>query len=274
MSGKRAASKHKQAGFTMVEMLTVTAVLVVVMGVVFSYTARLQRAYKTEETRVDATEEARTFLDGLARELHQAGYPSHDMFAASILASPANNDSRVAAGLVKVSASDLWFEADIDNDGVVESVRYTLYDYAGGVATASSTCPCSLRRSQVQKANNTAPTSQNTNYTSELDRVVNSAGLGAGGGALTISGNTIGINNQSLSLDTLYSNYKSAPLFIAYDQNGAIISLPVDLSSNPSVMSTIRSVGININLLAESVDAQTNVQPALSMRETVKITSY
>jgi len=51
-----------------------------VLGIVFSYIGRLQRVYKTEETKVDATQEARTLLDSLQRELHQAGFPGHNMY--------------------------------------------------------------------------------------------------------------------------------------------------------------------------------------------------
>ena len=270
-------NKHKaqgQAGFTLIEMLAVSAVLVLLMGVVFTYVAKLQRTYKTEETKVDTTEEARTYLDGLTRELHQAGYPSKNMFAPGVLASPSNNDSRVAAGLVKVSASEIWFEGDIDNDGVVESVRYTLVDNAGNAITTASVCPCSLKRSQVTKANNTAPTAQGSNYTSELDRVINSAGLGAGGGSLTITGNTVALNGSSISLDTLYTAYKGVQLFTAYDSSGNVVTLPVDLTSNATAVASIKSVAINVNLLTEIADMQNNVQPALSMRETVRITTY
>lgn len=263
-----------EAGFTLIEMLAVSAVLVLLMGVVFTYVGKMQRTYRAEETKVDTTEETRTFLDGLARELHQAGYPSKNMYAPGLLLATSNNDSRVAVGLVKVSASDLWFEGDIDGDGVVESIRYTLYDNAGNTISNASVCPCALKRSQIVKANNTAPTAQATNYTSELDRVINSGGLGAGGGALTITGNTVTLAGSSLSLDTLYAAYKTPQLFTAFDSSGNVVALPVDITSNATSMASIKSVAINVNLLAETVDAQTNTQAALSMRETVRIATY
>ena len=262
------------AGFTLIEMLVVATVLVVLMGVVFSYVGKMQRTYKAEETKVDATEETRTFFDGLARELHQAGYPSKNMYAPGLLLATSNNDSRVAVGLVKVSASDLWFEGDIDGDGVVESIRYTLFDNAGNTISNASVCPCTLKRSQIVKANNTAPTAQATNYTSELDRVINSGGLGAGGGALTITGNTVSLAGASLSLDTLYSAYKTPQLFTAFDSSGTVVALPVDLTSNAIAVTSIRSITVNVNLLAETVDTQTNTQAALSMRQTVRIATY
>ena len=161
--------RQQETGFTLIETMMTVAVLVVVLGIVFSYIGRLQRVYKTEETKVDATQEARTLLDSLQRELHQAGFPGHNMYGPNVLNVPAVNDKRNAVGIVKISPSDLWFEGDTDNDGRVESIRYTLMDAAGAAVTAASSCPCNLRRSQVLKADATAPTAQATNYVVALD---------------------------------------------------------------------------------------------------------
>src|SRR6185437_15522737 len=64
-----------RSGFTLLELLVVMVILTAVLGVVFSAVTRLQKTYKTEETKVDATALARTFLDGMASELRQAGFP-------------------------------------------------------------------------------------------------------------------------------------------------------------------------------------------------------
>src|SRR3989442_5551316 len=103
------------------------------------------------------------------------------MYELNVLTVPAVNDKRNAVGIVKISPSDLWFESDTDNDGRVESIRYTLMDAAGAAVTAASSCPCNLRRSQVLKADATAPTAQATNYMVALDNVINSGGVAAGG---------------------------------------------------------------------------------------------
>jgi type II secretory pathway pseudopilin PulG len=252
-----------EAGFTLIEALVTVAVLVIVLGVAFSYAGRLQRVYKAEETKLDATQEARTFFDGIQRELHQAGYPGRKMYGPGVLITPANNDKRNAVGLVKVSSSELLFEADIDNDSRVESVRYTLMDSAGNPVTAASTCPCTLQRSQVLKANG-SPMAQLTSYASALEGVINSGG----GGALIISGSSpVGSN------DTVYAAYKTPQVFTAFDQNGVVVP-PADFNSNPTAIASIRSIAININLLTTFMDTQTKMRPALSMRTTVKLNNF
>src|SRR5437870_257981 len=240
---------HGEAGFTLIEMLVTLAVLVLVLGSVFSYIGRLQKAYKAEETKIDATQEERTFFDSIERELHQAGFPSRNMYAPGVLTSPAANDWRNAVGLVRVSSSDLWFEGDIDNDGNVESVRYTLMDNSGNPATSASSCPCTLQRSQVQKANNTAPMSQATSYAVAVNNVINSGGVGAGGGALPLTGSTGFVGGHTISNDTLYTAYKASPIFNAFDQNGNPVTLPVDLNSNPTGVARIRAIAVTVNLL-------------------------
>ena len=90
--------RRAETGFTLIEALVTVAVLVVVLGVAFSYGGCLQRVYKAEETKVDATQEARTFFDGIQRELHQAGFPGRKMYGPGVLITPANNDNRNAVG--------------------------------------------------------------------------------------------------------------------------------------------------------------------------------
>jgi type II secretory pathway pseudopilin PulG len=263
---------HDETGFTLVETLVTLGVLVLVLGIVFSYIGRLQRVYKSEETKVDATQETRTVLDSMERELHQSGFPGHNMWGPNVLNLPVNNDVRNAVGLVKISPSDLWFEGDIDNDGRVESIRYTLMDAAGAAVTGASTCPCNLRRSQVLKAN-AAPTAQATNYVVALDNVINSGGVGAGGAALALTGNTIYSSGNTVANDVLYASYKSPAIFTAYDQSGNVVAA-TDIAANPTAVSSIRTIAININLLTVFNDTQVNMRPALSMRATVKLNNY
>jgi hypothetical protein len=183
-----------------------------------------------------------------------------------VLGNPAVNDFRCAAGLVRISASELWFEADIEGDGQVESVRYTLTDSNGTPVTAGSSCPCNLWRSQVVKVTG-APAAQAVNYNSSVDRIINS------GGALTISGSTT-FGGSTVANDQLYAAYKAAPLFAAFNQSGTALALPLDLASNPAGMAQVRAVTITLNLLASAPDPQTGMTPALSMSASARLNNF
>jgi prepilin-type N-terminal cleavage/methylation domain-containing protein len=269
----RVRTAARSLGFTLIETMIVMAVLVVLMGAIFSTINRVQKTYRREEQKIDIAQEARGFYDEIGRELHQAGYPSHNMFAPGVLRNPPANDFREAVGLVRVSPSDLWFEGDIDNDGVVESVRYTLVDSAGAPVTAASTCPCTLRRSQIQKVDNLAPTAQNTNYTSQMDFVLNSGNVAAAGAALNLTGN-FRLNGSSVSYDTYYAAYKTPPVFQAFDSAGNNVALPIDVTTNPNGIANIRSLAITLNMLTEFPDPQTGVRPTIATTTTVQVRSY
>jgi prepilin-type N-terminal cleavage/methylation domain-containing protein len=259
-------------GFTLLELLVVVAILTVVLGVVFTAVTRLQKTYKTEETKVDATQMSRTFLDAMANELRQAGFPSRRLFAPGVLTNPPVNDYRSAAGLVRVSASELWFEADIEGDGQVESLRYTLTDSNGTPVTAASTCPCNLWRSQVVKVTG-APGAQAVNYNSAVERVINSGGVAGGGAALALSGATT-FPGGAVNNDQLYGAYKAAPLFAAFDAGGNALALPLDLAANPGGIAKVRALTLTLNLLASAADPQTGRTPAVSMSASARLNNY
>src|SRR5207245_10338709 len=99
-----------------------------------------QRA-ATEQTKLDLLQEGQEFMDLMARDLRQAGYPNPRNFASGVLTvSPIANDHRAAVGLVKVHTNDLWFEGDVDGSGTVSLVEYHLD------TSTSNNCPC-LKRS-------------------------------------------------------------------------------------------------------------------------------
>jgi Tfp pilus assembly protein PilW len=254
-----------KSGFTLLEFLTVFAILLITMAGVFSQINKLQKLFRTEETKVDAVQESRTLVDEIAREVHQAGYPGDNLFAPNILANPVLNDRRVAAGLVRVSASELWFEGDMDGDGAVDVVHYMLMDSNGNPVTGASTCPCTLQRSQVQKANNTAPLAQAAAYTSGLSNVINSGGVGGGGAALTISGTTNGTAN-----DVLYTAYKNPFVFTALDQTGTAVPMPVDLT-NPVSLAAVKSIEVNINTLSLGSNMDTRMRMPFTVTTTAKL---
>ncbi|HEV8524080.1 MAG TPA: prepilin-type N-terminal cleavage/methylation domain-containing protein [Terriglobales bacterium] len=257
---------RRQRGFSLVELMIVLAILSVVMAVVFRDIDTAQKRYRVEENKLDITQMSREFMDQFVRDLHQAGYPNATMYQAGVLMSPPENDARNGVGLVSVSATDVWFEGDVDGDGDVDSVRYTFQ------ANASGECPCSIQRSQVQKVNATAPTAQTQTYYLALENLVNSGGAGGSGpgGSLNISGNSM-FKSVSIANNTLYAGYRSAPLFSAYDQNGVQVTLPVSLTSNPTELARIKTIRITLNVLAPYTDIQTGMRPAISLRAIANI---
>lgn len=262
---KSEPSAVRSSGFTLLETLVVVAILMIVMGGVFSQINKLQKVYRTEGTKVDASQESRNMLDQIARDLHQAGFPGANLFGPGILNAPTANDSRAAVGLVRVAPGELWFEGDVDNDGAVDVVHYLLLDSAGNAAAGAGNCPCTLQRSQVLKQNGTAPLAQPPTYTSALNNVINSGGVGAANAPLFLTGNTMGNANN-----TLYTAYKNPFIFTALDATGTAVPMPVDVT-NPTSLANVRQVLININTLPLQEDTDARFRPPVTMTLTAKL---
>jgi len=264
----------RQSGFSLIEMLVSVGVLMIILGAVFNYAGRLQTLYKSQETNVDATQELRTFFDSIQREVHQAGFPSQNDYTFATLASPAVNDFRVAAGLVSLSKWEVWFEGDIDNDGFVDSVRYTLLDNSGNIATSASNCPCTLQRTVEKKTVNGAPSAViatadiSTLGAAALSNVINSADEN-NANALTIAGSTV-LSGSSVANDTLYSAYKTAPIFTGFKSDGSSVALPASATDLPNV----RAIAITANVLTNYIDRQTQMRQPLTMKTTIKLNNY
>ena len=253
-----------QKGFSLIELLTVVVILMLVTGVVFQQINLVQKRGRQEDVKMDLTQESREFVDQMVRDLHTSGYPNRKMYITNLVNT---SDSRYAVGLVQVTPTSLWFEGDVDGDGQVDSIQYQLQSNGG-------TCPCTIRRSQVVKANGVAPMAQATSFNMEVSNVVNS------NGTIAISGNSA-LASGVVSNDTLYGAYKAAPIFRAYDANGlecgavgaACTALPLDINTNPTLMSSIKSIRITVNVLAGpgGTDFDTRMRPAVSMTAAARI---
>src|SRR5437764_2986665 len=133
-------NKQSQAGFTMVELMISTIILLLVMSTAFELLTAIQTRKRAEEERVDILEESRDFVDELSRDLRNAGYPQGRMYACGSYvpglgaqgtgttvgvncafgANPLNS-AQLAAGLVAVSATDILFKADVNQHGTVDN---------------------------------------------------------------------------------------------------------------------------------------------------------
>jgi len=270
--------KHTALGFSLIEMIVVCAILVIVMGAVFTTIDQVAQRSQAEQVKTDLTQSGREFVDEFQRDLHQAGYPNCRMIATP--GAPSNcppdytnvlvaKNSAVAVGLVSVSNTQVVFEGDVDGDGVVDSVWYRLVDQNNNYPP-TTTCPCTLQRSQMPKdaTNSTLPLLQPTTFSQELQNVVNSGvvvGTAPYGTGLGIAGSTAwGASNTAYY--AAITTFKDFPVFTAYDQNGDPVALPLDLSTaaGQANIPSIKSVRLTINLLANAVtgvDTKTRVRP-------------
>jgi prepilin-type N-terminal cleavage/methylation domain-containing protein len=288
-----------QAGFSLLEMVIVCALLSIVLASIFgSINTAVQRS-QSEQVKVDLVQEGREFIDEFERDLHQAGYPNCHMVQAVIGSTkytcPADlvtaadtieaESSTVAVGIAYLSNTKVIFEGDVDGDGYVDSVQYAVVDSAGNdpLTDPSGTCPCSIKRSQVRKlVTATSPLAQTPSWSQELENVVNSGvptGTNQYGGGLSIAGNTVwgGTNTAFYAAVTSFKDY---PVFQAYDQNGAIIALnpALDITTTTnsqilncapsSAQNCLKTIRITINLLGDAatgVDLQSRTRPVVTL---------
>jgi len=131
-------NRHEQ-GSTLIELMITISILIVVTGAILSQMGTASQRIAAEQVKVDNFDEARDFVDQFFRDINQIGYPNGHIVSFS----PSINDSRVAVGLVKISATSVWFEGDINGSGVVQSVQY--------IINGSGNCTLCLQRSAVPK---------------------------------------------------------------------------------------------------------------------------
>ena len=176
-------------------MLVSLLILATVTGAVFEQINLMQKKANSEAVNVDLNQQARDFLDQTVRDLHMAGYPNPSMYSVGPLARP----SMVAAGLVRVSPTEVLLEGDVNSDGSVYSVdiSYVASD------PNDPNCPCVRRSAQTKIDAGSLSKPSNLFYT-ETQHVF-PPGTGAG---------------QS-----------GEDLFAYYDQNGN----PVDLSTGADI---------------------------------------
>jgi prepilin-type N-terminal cleavage/methylation domain-containing protein len=133
-----------ESGFSLLELMIVLVIVLTVTGAIFQVINLATQRSSTEQVKLDMFQEAREFMDQMARDLRQAGYPNPRNVDQSLFEQdPVINDKDAAVGIVKIDTGDLWFEGDVDGSGKVYVVQYHL-------DTTSTGCPC-LKRSQLEK---------------------------------------------------------------------------------------------------------------------------
>jgi prepilin-type N-terminal cleavage/methylation domain-containing protein len=274
-----AMRNRKQDGFSLIEMMIVLAILALVMGVTMTAINDVQKRARVEEAKVDLNQESREFVEQIVRDLHGAGFPTPNMYQATL----ATSSSQVAAGLVAATTTSIWFEGDMDRDGVVDVVQYQLIsDPANAVG---GRCPCILQRGQIPKVDGVAPLAQPAPaFTTEVDGIINSGGPGA---ALAIDGSFRAIDNATVvQNDTYYAPYKLDPIFRYFNGIGnelrpigggnftEIPDVSACLSAGcASTLADVRSVRINVNTLSRVTDPITHTFPVNQQKSAARISN-
>jgi type II secretory pathway pseudopilin PulG len=228
-----------ERGFSIMELVVTIGILSIVMGVMFQQVDQAQHASTTQRTKLDIFQEARGFMDLMARDLHEAGYPNPRSFAPGVLIlnpmlprSPYAADSRVAVGLTRVAADDLWFEGDVDGNGTVSVVQYRL-DLEG------YNCPC-LRRSQQPKTS-ADPLDQVPVYQVHVQNVRNGTA--------------------------------DNPIFMAFSHGstGTPLTLPIDFNDNPTAIASVDTIKVVLTVESSIRDPKNQITPITTLVSTVRL---
>ena len=231
----------RSRGFTLLELLISMAILLTLAGAVFEQINQMQKKSGAESMKVDMTQSARDFVDQTVRDLHMSGYPSQSMF------SNPQDPSRVAQGLVSVSPTQILFEGDVNNDGLVYSVNIQ-YLASDPNNANNSNCPC-IRRSAAAK-----------------DKLFDSLHQ-PGNGTFTETPHVLppGTGNGQAGED----------LFTYYDQNGGLVPIGtgVDIStpSGTATIARIKTIKMNLSLVTPAPDPVTNTFARTSMSATARL---
>lgn len=234
-----------QRGFSLIEMLVVTLVITVIMGSVFKSINITQQASRSQQVKLDLTQQAREFVDQLTHDLRNSGYPYVRNMANGTVdpnnanAAPYNvftsaYDPYNAPGLIFVDNGSLWFAGDLDGtenyvggapQGTAQ-VKIVRYDYVAAGAGEPG-CPC-LRRTEFARNGG--------------DPFTDASAPGAAPAQLEIQG----IQNGTSAANAI---------FTVYDDTGTAIALPINFDSG----STIAGINsLKVVLTVQSSQKDTN----------------
>jgi type II secretory pathway component PulJ len=218
-------------GFSLLETMVSVLLMSMIMAAALSQVEQAQQRNRIEPAKLDIFQESRDFMDQLARDVHQTGYPSIRMFDTSsftpALASPSASDSRIAVGIIKITASELQFEGNVDGDGQVDVMDYKLQ-------STGNNCPC-LERSQILKST----------------------------GVTVFSNEVQNVQNAGTSSDPLFVGYTAS--------GASITAADMTTTTGQQSLASIKTVQVTLKVKAPTVDPQTGLAPETSLGGMVTI---
>jgi len=221
-------------GFTLMEALIGLFILTLITAAIFSQLNQVQKASASEATKIDLTQQAREFVDQTVRDLHMTGYPRPDMYSPPL---PLSNHL-VAAGLVRVSPTEILLEGDVETSGIVDSVdiQYVAAD------PNDPNCPC-IRRTETAKA--------------DADPLAQAPGP-----------NSISTQVEQVMPPGVGPGQSGENLFTFFDKNGNQVPVAGGLDLTNSQIKSIQTVKINLNLLSPSLDPATRLPQRIALSVT------
>jgi len=231
--------RQSQSGFSLVELMVTTAILVIIFAIVTQGIVKLQRRNSSETSKTDMTQQARDFVDQSVRDIHQSGYPP-----ARNINGAASTSVNVAAGILKIDQYFLQFEADTDGSGTVQEEVIQLVDSAGTIG--GNACPCTIQRGTVAKVAGGLGAQPAPVYYTQLGGMTNTTGAAA------------------------------VPLFRYFQADGTEIppaSLPVDntTTAGQAIISNLRTIKMTANTQSPNRDLDTRVAPTLSLTSSARV---
>jgi len=167
---------RREQGFTLIEVMISTVVLLVVIGAVLQLLSQSQQRYVTTSSVQDATAMLRDGVDQMVREIRLSGYPPPNSYpcppppgATYGACLDYTTSGYVAGGILIANPYAIQFEADTDTvdvgDNLAEVFDYELQVPTGGATggcaglteTAELLSPTLMRSVVVKAADGTVP---------------------------------------------------------------------------------------------------------------------
>lgn len=245
-----------QKGFSLIEMMVVLAIISIIMGSVFKSIDLTQRVSRSQQVKLDLTQQAREFVDQLTRDLRSAGYP-YQRNMAGLTTDPNNaayklgdpTDPYNAPGVLYVANGSLWFAGNVDGTAMsiagvaqgVANVKIIRYDYVAAGAGQPG-CPC-LRRTEFLRNGG--------------DPMADAQNPGAAAAQLEIQG----VQNGTTAADAI---------FTVYDDTGTALALPIDFDNNATTMAGINSLKVVLTVQAAQQDS-TGIRPVTTVVSSIAL---
>jgi type IV pilus assembly protein PilW len=116
--------KTFQKGFTLVELLVAMTLSLMVLGAIVTTFYVQSQSYRNQQQIVEMQENARAGIDMMCREFLMAGYMGTGSMPNTDVPGEDFSDNK-ADSIEEADTTHFTFQADIDGDNKIETVRYT-----------------------------------------------------------------------------------------------------------------------------------------------------